>query len=400
MRKEVCYMKLFDKSMVELKSRLEILAFLMLIMMVASLLGCSDSEKEKDVGELASSPEIELAPTAHDIVEEQLEKKGWHEGLDTENNRCIAIGRYFLEDVKNLSEAVRQDAFQKAYDDALVELALMKCSTIETDEMEFQALGNSEGGESTKVDSGFKTKKSTIKRFCAMSMLGLSVLMSAESVNRPEEYEVSVAVAHLEKLKSQMRSLFTEGESQSIGKPGKYSIDEWVESRNFISFHGGRTVVDKDGERWLVGIVTDDGGLEDFLLKKLDTGILSSCIGPYINELGPRGKKLTQEQFVYLKKAYALWTAAKLAEVHVTADQTSEVVGNEEKFIDNSSVKVTTGIKQENNRIRWFKKDVKSPFTGADVKVLIGAVRCKDIEAGEREWAKKFYEEKIKALKK
>ena len=332
---------------------------------IAIIVGCSDSNEKGDITSSSSTaPEAQCSsPSSLEIIKENLAKAGLCAGFDAKRNVVIEIGSYSRPISDKPSETDRQFCFQKAFDSALGEIALCIGSYIENDSVIVDGTNVAKVSQSYYKRLGGHKNNDEVMVSCTQlaehPVFGTSIISVAESVNNEDNnwiYEISMAVVWSPKLRDSMCCIFDGDETAIPNKPGKYSIEQWVDKQQISLLIGGRSIVDSQGDRWLIGTITDDGNIEDFLIRKLKEGSRELCMGPFVNELRLFGERLTGEQLDYLKKAYALWTASKLVGVNVKVCR--EMSKDEVK--EDLDVRILNGILQENDRILWFERKEKS----------------------------------------
>ncbi len=209
--------------------------------------GCSDAEQKVDEKQPESTQERR---SASELVREVVEDMGWIEGCDAARDRYFVVAS---EEVKvgedAVSAATRQMVAQKAFDRAVIELARTVSCQIQSNSED-----DSDGREGASGHS--------MRMFSEQRLSGMTLILNAESVkDETKAFEVAVGIGHSKKLESQMQVVLFGRADGEFAKPGKRSLEEWLDEHSSVVMLGGHTFVDNEGDRWLVGGVIDDGNL-------------------------------------------------------------------------------------------------------------------------------------------
>ena len=332
--------------------------------------------------------------SAEDLVIRQCEKLGLHEGVDENRDLHLVVASdcSTADSITQITERERHRAFVKAFDRALAKISLDLSSSIED-------------RTSCKTNAcQSELRESTTELFSQNQVTGAFPVCAAESYDAAKgTYELSVAVVQSKKLADIMQSL-----NSPVGKPGKFSIDAWMENQDVSLLLGVRQFVDDHGERWLVSFVTDDGSISEYLRTWVRN---TPNAGTFFGD-GPEGagmKNLDEVPVEYLKKMYCIWQIARSCRCDVrvrqkvfhksrvdkTAESESDLDFEEEINVNPSFPSPFT---PNNERLRYFEQKVKSSLSGRPVSVSVYAIRVNDIKKGEREYVSRRQAESRKSL--
>ncbi|MGR5145496.1 hypothetical protein ACQKP8_02975 [Photobacterium alginatilyticum] len=95
---------------------------------------------------------------------------------------------------------------------------------------------------------------STVETLAKAPILGASILVQAESWNaEDEEYQVATLMVWSPKLESAAKAIIT-GEDVSVKPKRAMTVQNWLKSQELSTLVGPRQYVDKDGNRWFIGV--------------------------------------------------------------------------------------------------------------------------------------------------
>ena len=142
---------------------------------------------------------------------------------------------YSTEDI----EAKKLKKYEKAkqrYDEATTEMASLakKAATLK---------GNAKLKSTSMVETLAKAP-----------LMGTAILLQAESWNAEEEqYEVATLLVWSKKLEKAATAIIT-GESYKLKPKEALTVQQWLTKQELATMVGPRMYVDKDGERWFIGV--------------------------------------------------------------------------------------------------------------------------------------------------
>lgn len=323
-------------------------------------------DKDRTGDELSASRFV----SAEEVVDERVKQLGPMTG--------VVLGRGVWGeqiDPSKITEKVRNDAADKAILMALGDIA--------------ESVGT------TVLDH------STISR---QLLNGAKVIASAESIamSARNEYMVAVAVVWSPKLESEAVKIMKGESANSDRKRGKYSLDEWLGEQNAAFLNIPKNFIDANGDAWLVGAVTDDSSMNNFLL--------SWARGEEFKKICGDEERYKDDED-WIRKAYAAFVATKLISMDVEVEASMKihagVDGDAKEYEDEEMFKqeynaswhlltISTSdwrskiqaaprffFSIDNDRIKWFQREYANPFTGKKPTMLICAVRARDIAGVE-----------------
>lgn len=298
---------------------------------------------------------------AQKVIREELKRRGWKLGYDEERGRIIAVGESFEEN-GTVDEAMRQRCFRKAFDEAVRDLAEM---------IKIEVPDADKDGRTPDEDKG------KVVAYTHEMLYGATPLLAAESwMSADAEYETSVAVVMSSALENSVKKALKR-EKVVRSKPGKLSLEKWLEKQDVATMLGSRQFVDDKGDRWFIGSVSDDGKMLPYLKSWAKEAQGKGEIGEF-DEKGLKDSKLTRR----LLKSYAVWTVARMLAVDVEC--TKEFATNEECVaveICKYDLRVTAKVRLDvdDGQIKWFERKAVSPTSGKKIKVLSCAIRLADV---------------------
>ena len=385
------------------------------------LIGCGKSEDSQSSHIMAQSGKDELAgcpASAEDAIRAQLARMDLCEGITKDYVICLGAHEIELRDPQKCDEVLRQVTYRKALIGAMCDIVRCVKPDVVT------------AGDVDVVPAEIKDDTADGRSFCNLlfksPLYGLSVLASAEHYDAEDGvYEVALAVLWSKKSAARAESIVSGEATAAEQKPGSKSIVEWIDdnavrpcSRNFV---------DNVGDRWFVGSVLVDAAMRRYVenwfgvggsasieyklkayaldgISKLVACDVESCresSSYYYHEGNRKADKWNRlvkyyehmvvgnpgENRVYqwdgesgesLKSAWKDGDELIMAETFGDDTEASVV-------FEKSSVKTGFRIHPENARLKWFKRKVVSPVSKKEIEVWIGAIRCDDIDRGEKE---------------
>lgn len=285
--------------------------------------------------------------SARELVKDSLLRSGIRIGCDSERQSVVVIEQYRFDwngrttEGKDFLEQ-RELAFEKAY---------------------LRAVGDIASKISCEVSHVGQSVQKTLTSVCRQNLLGVSILMQAEAMTTNRVFECAVAVVWSKKLEDRIKRALA-GESCSAERPGRYSVEEWVERNDLTNFWGTRNLTDNTGRQWVLSVAALDA-----------------------TESGPN-----DEMLLKIRCAYYLETAIQCKVIGVQsimtdsrkgADFTSEKVGNHmygsmyrresENFYYNVALMPAIRFLPTDGRIQWYYKSAVHPISGQKVRIAVGA---------------------------
>ena len=205
-------------------------------------------------------------------------------------------------------------------------------------------------------------QESSVSIMAKMPLYGSTVIMQNESWNpKTGIYKVAVMVCWSYTMERSARAIAT-GEDYKV-KPSANakSIEEWLEGQNLASMVGPRTYLDKDGNRYFIGITA----------RPVDDELSSSA---------RRENKRLTDRFARQMAAFCIWADVESSTV---ARQMSETRGN--KKVNRIAVAETISEmltqKFENKTIRGldriYNDEVTHPISGHKIYVAVFGISPK-----------------------
>lgn len=401
------------------------IVILNLCLMGCFLIGCGKSEDSQSSRTMVQSGKDELAgcpASADDAIYAQLARMGLCEGM-TKNKDCIiSVGTHEIElrDPEKCGEVLRQVTYRKALIGAMCSIALC---VMDRDDLHSE----------DEIDTSCATTSS--KQFFELPLYGLSVLTSAESYDAEDGvYEVALAVLWSKKSVARAESIVLGEATAAEQKPGSKSIVEWIDDN--AARPCSTVFVDNVGDRWLVGSVLVDAAMRQYVENWCDVGgstsiewklkayvldeisKLVACDVEFYRESSFYEKNQNTDKWNKLVKNYEhaiiggpgenrvyQWNGESGEALKSTWRDGDELImvgtfkdATEASVVfDKSSVKTGFRIHPENARLKWFKRKGINPVSKKEIEVWIGAIRCDDIDRGEKErMMRKLQETKLR----
>ena len=199
-------------------------------------------------------------------------------------------------------------------------------------------------------------QESAVASLAKMPLYGSSVIMQTESWNkRTGKYEVAVMLCWSYAMERAAQAVAT-GEKFTI-KPSDSakSVQDWLEGQNVAAMVGPRQYLDKDGNRWFLGITA----------RAYDDELSSSA---------RRRNKGLAEMFAQQMAAFCIWADV---ESYRIAKQALESRGNDkvqrDVVAESYAEKLTQSFKNRKVRgmQRLFSEEMKHPITGNTIYVVV-----------------------------
>ena len=203
-----------------------------------------------------------------------------------------------------------------------------------------------------------RTQDSAVKTFASMPLYGATAIMQTESWNG-KNYQVAVAMVWSIALERAARAIVT-GENYTLKpKANGQTVSEWLSTQNLATMVGPRQFLDKEGNRWFIGIAArsyDDNDLNEIQLEKA---------------------KDLAEQYAKQVTAYSVWgdvEAYKYAQQAVqTREHGKDVVNNvansmEKKLTQTITDKTLRGLHEIKS------EEVVHPISGKKILVSVYGV--------------------------
>lgn len=199
-------------------------------------------------------------------------------------------------------------------------------------------------------------QESAVESMAKMPLYGSSVIMQTESWNkRTGKYEVAVLLCWSYAMERSARAIVTGEEYKVKASPSAKSVQDWLEGQNPAAMVGPRQYIDKDGNRWFLGITAR----------------------PYDEELSSserRKNKGIAEMFAQQMAAFCIWADV---ESYKMAKQALESRGNakvqRDVVAESYAEKLTQSFKNRKVRgmQRLFSDELKHPITGNAIYVVV-----------------------------
>lgn len=189
-------------------------------------------------------------PSARDSVRAQLRAAGIRPGYDAERGLLVAVAN-----AKAPCPNPRSDKRFAGFRTECMDLALKNARRQILEFTGANLTVENPNGPDIAKDPGASVAETLVSRADGV-VSGASVILSAESW-RKGEYEVAVAAVVSEKLKRDITDRLA-GKTAENGKPGKWSLREWLEAQDLSLMLGPRSFVDDTGVRRYLGVGAAD----------------------------------------------------------------------------------------------------------------------------------------------
>lgn len=199
-------------------------------------------------------------------------------------------------------------------------------------------------------------QESAVESMAKMPLYGSSVIMQTESWNKDSgRYQIAVMLCWSYAMERSARAIVTGEEFRVKPSESAKSVQDWLETQNPATMIGPRQYLDKDGNRWFLGVTAR----------------------PYDDELSSsarRKNKGISELFAQQMTAFCLWADV---ESYKLAQQAMESRGNDtaqrDVIAENYAEKLTQSF--QNKKIRGMQKllgeEMTHPITGSTIYVTV-----------------------------
>ncbi len=220
---------------------------------------------------------------------------------------------------------------------------------------------------------------SAAESMAKMPLYGSTVIMQTESWNQKSgKYEVAVLLCWSYAMERSARAIVTGEEFRVKPSESAKSVQDWLESQSPATMVGPRQYIDKDGNRWFLGITAR----------------------PYDDELSSserRKNKGISEMFAQQMAAFCLWADV---ESYKLAQSAMESRGNakvqRDVVAESYAEKLTQSFK--NKKIRGmqklFSEELTHPITGSTIYVVVYGINSsaakEALEIEKRNYATKI----------
>ena len=249
-------------------------AVLATVLIFVAVIGCgrkADSDSgnlEIGIGDDTVLPEEfseneSSEPGAREMVQASLFEKGVRPGFDMETGRIVVVANASAHCLNPHSDKRFFDLRTECLD-----IALKNARRKMLESMRMNMSADNSKGEDIAVagDPSAEMIVSSVNGVLA----GAIVVESAESWGNGK-YEIAVAAVVAEKLTRDITDRIA-GKTVENGKPGKYTLGEWLDAQNLSIMLGPRTFVDNTGVRHYLGIgAADAEAATDAALKIAQT---------------------------------------------------------------------------------------------------------------------------------
>ena len=199
-------------------------------------------------------------------------------------------------------------------------------------------------------------QESAVESMAKMPLYGSSVIMQTESWNKNNgRYQVAVMLCWSYAMERSARAIVTGEEYKVKSSASAKSVQDWIEDQNPATMVGPRQYIDKNGNRWFLGITAR----------------------PYDDELSSserRKNKGITEMFAQQMAAFCVWADV---ESYKMAKQALESRGNakvqRDVVAESYSEKLTQSFRNKKIRgmQRLFSEEMTHPITGNTIYVAV-----------------------------
>ena len=199
-------------------------------------------------------------------------------------------------------------------------------------------------------------QESAVESMAKMPLYGSSVIMQTESWNKNNgRYQVAVMLCWSYAMERSARAIVTGEEYKVKSSASAKSVQDWIENQNPATMVGPRQYIDKNGNRWFLGITAR----------------------PYDDELSSserRKNKGITEMFAQQMAAFCVWADV---ESYKMAKQALESRGNakvqRDVVAESYSEKLTQSFRNKKIRgmQRLFSEEMTHPITGNTIYVAV-----------------------------
>lgn len=207
---------------------------------------------------------------------------------------------------------------------------------------------------------------SAVSSMAKMPLYGSSVIMQTESWNKASgKYQVAVMLCWSYAMERSVRAIVTGEEFKIKASASAKSVQDWLESQNPATMVGPRQYVDKNGDRWFIGITA----------RAYDDELSSS---------ERRKNKGLSEMFAQQMAAFCVWAdveSYKMAQQAVESRGTSKV--QRDVVAESYAEKLTQTFKNKKIRgmQRLFSEEMVHPITGNTIYVTAYGVNSSAAKA-------------------
>ena len=199
-------------------------------------------------------------------------------------------------------------------------------------------------------------QESAVESMAKMPLYGSSVIMQTESWNKNNgRYQVAVMLCWSYAMERSARAIVTGEEYKVKSSASAKSVQDWIEDQNPATMVGPRQYIDKNGNRWFLGITAR----------------------PYDDELSSserRKNKGITEMFAQQMAAFCVWADV---ESYKMAKQALESRGDakvqRDVVAESYAEKLTQSFRNKKIRgmQRLFSEEMTHPITGNTIYVAV-----------------------------
>jgi len=283
-------------------------------------------------------------------------------GYDVKNRRVVEEGAeaFVLKSAYSLSESTRQRSFHAAFGKALINIATDVLTLCERGE---------EADLLKKLISRFGTASK-------VSIPGVRVVAMKEAFDpQSNVYQVAVALEWSPSIQ-EVDTTGQAGHGKFHKQIGEMTIDERLNKINYSKMLGGEVYVDCNGEIWLIGTVSDDGSSREWYRR----WVRRSSEASYYYGISRRAIREDVS-----REIFALYSATRM--VINVIDFSLEPTPPPTEGLDMSGdrrISAPFHINVDNNNIKWVEKFSRNEISGREIKVLVAAVRIRDVKDVEK----------------
>lgn len=198
---------------------------------------------------------------------------------------------------------------------------------------------------------------SGVTTFASMPLYGATGIFQTESWDG-KNYQVAIALCWSNVLERAARAIVTGEDFKIKPKANGITLEEWLEKQNLATIVGPRQFIDKDGNRWFIGV----------------------CAAPYddsLNEIKLERNKDLAEQFAKGVTAFSVWG-------DVESYKCAQMAVHTKEFGDSTINNVATSMEKkltqtiQGKTIRGLQEikseEVENPISGKTIYVSVYAI--------------------------
>lgn len=205
-----------------------------------------------------------------------------------------------------------------------------------------------------------ETHKSTFKSMAAMPLFGATVLLQTESWAKDGTYQVSVMMVWSNVLERAARAIVTGEKFKAKPSPKGKKVQEWLREQDLACMIGPRQYIDKDGNRWFLGIAAERAS------RKLHPRVR------HMNEQTARMWANQEAIFCVMADVKTQESAAEMMQLR----ESGKTADGEQDLSETTAKTMARNLGQKTKMtIRGgqvlYSKTVKHPISGEDIYVVV-----------------------------